>query len=115
MSKNLHIVKSPNGWGIRKEGNSQLSSTFATQREAISKGREMAIQGSHPCTRMIIPESAQKWLSEKVGFQKAVKIPVFCYLQPQICVISFSVDKCTSKYPQRLKTRKTPKTAVYKL
>ena len=45
MSKNLHIVKSPNGWGIRKEGNSQLSSTFATQREAISKGREMAIQG----------------------------------------------------------------------
>lgn len=45
MSKNLHIVKSPNGWGIRKEGNSRLSSTFATQREAISKGRDMAIQG----------------------------------------------------------------------
>lgn len=57
----------------------------------------------------------QKWLSEKVGFPKAVKIPVFCYFKPQIRAISFSVDNYTQKHTQRLKTRKTPKTAVYKV
>ena len=57
----------------------------------------------------------QKRLSEKVGLQKAAKIPVFCYFQPQICVISFLVDNYTQKHPQWLKTRKTAKTAVYKL
>ena len=58
---------------------------------------------------------SQKWLSEKVGFQKAVKIPVFCYFQPQICIVSFLVDNYTQKHTQRLKTLKTPKTAVYKV
>ena len=57
----------------------------------------------------------QKWLSEKVGLQKAVKTPIFCYFPPQICVVSFLVDNYTQKHPQRLKTRKTAKTAFYKL
>lgn len=58
---------------------------------------------------------SQKWLSKKVGFRKDAKIPVFCRLQPQGCVVSFSVDNYTQKHPQRLKTLKMPKTAVYKL
>ena len=58
---------------------------------------------------MIMQESAQKWLSEKAGFQKAVKIPVFCHLLPQIRLVSFSVDNYTQKHPngsKRLKLQK---------
>ena len=57
----------------------------------------------------------KKWLSQKVVFPKAVKIPVFCYLQTQFRLISFSVDNYTQKHTQRLKTRKTRKTAFYKV
>lgn len=81
------------------------------QRNSI----EIAIYGTYPCTRRIMPESAKFSLSEKVGFRKAVKIPVFCYLQAQFRLISFSVDNYTQKHTQRLKTLKTSKTAVYKL
>ena len=48
-------------------------------------------------------------------FPKSRKIPVFCYFQPQICVISFLVDNYTQKHTQRLKTLKTRKTAFYKV
>ena len=51
----------------------------------------------------------------KGGFPKSRKIPVFCYFQPQICVISFLVDNYTQKHTQRLKTLKTRKTAFYKV
>ena len=76
---------------------------------------EMAIKGIYPRTSMIATESANFSLSEKVVFRKAAKIPVFCYLQTQFRLISFSVDNYTQKHTQRLKTLKTRKTAFYKV
>ena len=43
MKRNYHVVKTPSGWGVRKEGSSRLSATATTQRGAIAKGRSMAI------------------------------------------------------------------------
>jgi hypothetical protein len=43
MKRNYHVVKTPSGWGVRKEGSSRLSATSTTQRGAIAKGRSMAI------------------------------------------------------------------------
>ena len=38
---------------------------------------------------MIMPESAQKWLSEKVGFQKGVKYPFFAISSPNFGLFPF--------------------------
>lgn len=41
--KNQYVVRSGNGWGVRGEGNSKLTKSFETQREAIQHGREIAM------------------------------------------------------------------------
>ena len=40
--KNQYIVRNGERWGVRGEGNSKLTQTFATQREAIDFGRGIA-------------------------------------------------------------------------
>ncbi len=41
--KNQYIVPADDDrWGVRGEGNSRLTETFRTQREAIERGREIA-------------------------------------------------------------------------
>lgn len=40
--KNQYVVRNGGGWGVRGEGNSRLTASFDTQREAISRGREIA-------------------------------------------------------------------------
>ncbi len=42
MGKNQHVVPSGDKWGVRGEGNSRLTSTFDTQKEAIQVAREIA-------------------------------------------------------------------------
>jgi len=44
MSKkgNQHVVTHDNQWAVRGEGNSRVTSTHRTQREAIDAGREIA-------------------------------------------------------------------------
>jgi hypothetical protein len=47
MGKNQHVVKRPNGWGVKGEGNARDTSHHMTQQQAIDKAREIAInQGS---------------------------------------------------------------------
>lgn len=43
MGKNQHVVKAPNGWGVRGEHNTRITQKFDTQKEAIAKAREIAI------------------------------------------------------------------------
>lgn len=43
MGKNQHVVKAPNGWGVRSEHNTRITQKFDTQKEAIAKAREIAI------------------------------------------------------------------------
>lgn len=40
--KNQYVVRRGDGWGVRGEGNSRLTGTFDTQRQAIERGREIA-------------------------------------------------------------------------
>lgn len=40
--KNQYVVRNGDGWGVRGEGNSRLTGSFNTQREAIDRGREIA-------------------------------------------------------------------------
>lgn len=41
--KNQYVVPTDDGgWGVRGEGNSKLTQTFDTQRQAIERGREIA-------------------------------------------------------------------------
>ncbi len=40
--KNQHVVPTENGWGVRGEGNSKLTSEYSTQNEAINTAREIA-------------------------------------------------------------------------
>lgn len=40
--KKQYVVKCGSGWGVRGEGNSRLTQSFDTQREAISRGRGIA-------------------------------------------------------------------------
>ncbi|HLX33804.1 MAG TPA: DUF2188 domain-containing protein [Candidatus Limnocylindrales bacterium] len=42
MPKNQHVVPHEGRWGVRGEGNSRLTSTHDTQREAIDAAREIA-------------------------------------------------------------------------
>jgi len=41
--KNQHIVKRPDGWAVRGEGNTRDTSHHQTQGDAIQKAREIAI------------------------------------------------------------------------
>jgi hypothetical protein len=46
MGKNQHVVKTDSGWGVRGEHNSKITKNFDTQKEAIVKTREIAINQS---------------------------------------------------------------------
>ena len=47
MGKNQHVVKRPDGWAVRGEGNTRDTSHHATQQDAFEAAREIAInQGS---------------------------------------------------------------------
>lgn len=41
--KNQHVVPNDGGWGIKGEGNSKLTEKFDTQKEAIDRARDIAI------------------------------------------------------------------------
>lgn len=40
--KNQYVVRNGERWGVRGEGNSRMTQTFDTQREAIAFGRDIA-------------------------------------------------------------------------
>ena len=40
--KNQHVVKHPDGWAVKGEGNERASNVTPTQKEAIDKAREIA-------------------------------------------------------------------------
>lgn len=40
--KNQHVVPHEDGWAVRGEGNSRVTSTHDTQAEAIDRAREIA-------------------------------------------------------------------------
>lgn len=42
MGKNQHIVKHPEGWAVKGEGNTKATVVTRTQEQAIDKGREIA-------------------------------------------------------------------------
>ncbi len=44
MPTRLHIVPHENGWALKREGHDKFESTYATQKEAIDAGRDMARQ-----------------------------------------------------------------------
>jgi uncharacterized protein YdaT len=47
MGKGQHVVPHNGDWAVRGEGNERVTETFDTQREAIERGRAIAInQGS---------------------------------------------------------------------
>ena len=43
MRKNQHVVKTENGWGVLGENNNRITKNFETQKAAIEKAREIAI------------------------------------------------------------------------
>ncbi|MEA5099738.1 MAG: DUF2188 domain-containing protein [Bacteroidales bacterium] len=43
MGKNQHVVPNGNEWSVKGEGNKKNTATFDTQKEAIDKAREIAI------------------------------------------------------------------------
>ncbi|WP_165045893.1 DUF2188 domain-containing protein [Dysgonomonas sp. ZJ709] len=43
MRKNQHVVKTQEGWGVKGEKNTRVTQNFDTQKEAIEKAREIAI------------------------------------------------------------------------
>lgn len=43
MGKNQHVVPTENGWGVKGENNTRITQEFETQREAIERAREIAI------------------------------------------------------------------------
>jgi uncharacterized protein YdaT len=43
MGKNQHVVTHRDGWGVRGEGNSKVTSIHSTQREAIEKAKSIAV------------------------------------------------------------------------
>ena len=43
MGRNQHVVPHNGQWGLRGAGNSRVTRTFGTQREAINYGRQVAI------------------------------------------------------------------------
>jgi uncharacterized protein YdaT len=43
MSKNQHVVPNGDEWSVKGEGNSRITQSFDTQKEAIDRAREIAI------------------------------------------------------------------------
>lgn len=43
MGKNQHVVPNNGRWSVRGAGNTRVTKTFDTQREAIARAREIAI------------------------------------------------------------------------
>jgi hypothetical protein len=43
MGKNQHVVKTPEGWGVRGDNNSKITQNYGTQNEAFIRAREIAI------------------------------------------------------------------------
>jgi uncharacterized protein YdaT len=44
MGKNVHVVKHPAGWAVKKEGAQRASQVTQTQKQAIDAGRQVAKQ-----------------------------------------------------------------------
>jgi hypothetical protein len=42
MGKNQHIVKHPDGWAVKGEGNSKPTKVTSTQKEAIGIGKNIS-------------------------------------------------------------------------
>lgn len=42
MGKNVHVVKHPAGWAVKKEGGDRASTVTSTQKQAIDAGRRAA-------------------------------------------------------------------------
>ena len=42
MGKNQHIVKHPDGWSVKGEGNSKPTKVTSTQKEAIGIGKNIS-------------------------------------------------------------------------
>jgi uncharacterized protein YdaT len=42
MAKNQHVVKRPDGWAVRGEGNGRDTSRHQTQQQAIDAARQIA-------------------------------------------------------------------------
>ncbi len=42
MGKNQHVVPHEDGWAVRGEGNSKVTTTKSTKQEAVEIGREIA-------------------------------------------------------------------------
>lgn len=40
--ENQHVVPSGEGWAVKRAGSKKATATFATQREAIERAREIA-------------------------------------------------------------------------
>lgn len=40
--KTQHIVRTPDGWSVKKGGAKKASKTFSTQKDAISYGRDLS-------------------------------------------------------------------------
>lgn len=43
MGKNQHVVKHPEGWAVRGEGNKRVSAVTMTQKDAIEKAKQIAV------------------------------------------------------------------------
>lgn len=43
MGKNQHVVKTPNGWGVRGDNNLKITQNYDTQKEVFNRAREIAI------------------------------------------------------------------------
>ena len=43
MGKNQHVVKNEDGWSVKGANNSKATSNHRTQKEAIERAREIAI------------------------------------------------------------------------
>ncbi len=43
MGKNQHVVKHPEGWAVRGEGNKRVSAVTKTQKDAIEKAKQIAV------------------------------------------------------------------------
>lgn len=43
MGKNQHVVKTAEGWGVKGENTTRVTQNFETQKEAIEKARNIAI------------------------------------------------------------------------
>ena len=42
QKRNQHVVPAKDGWAVKRAGSPKATKVFATQKEAIEKGREIA-------------------------------------------------------------------------